>query len=77
MQEISDEHKQQFADLCKEYDDIFSKDSADIGRIPIVMMDIDTGDSPPISQRPYNLPLKTCRLGTKRIRYLGKSWSHY
>ena len=45
--EISDEHKQQFADLCKEYDDIFSKDSADIGRTPVVMMDIDTGDSPP------------------------------
>ena len=55
---ISDEHKQQFVDLCKEYDGIFSKDSADIGRTPIVMMDIDTGDSPPISQRPYNLPLK-------------------
>ena len=35
--EISDEHKQQFADLCKEYDDIFSKDSADIGRTPIVL----------------------------------------
>ena len=45
--EVSDKHKQQFADLCKEYDDIFSKDSADIGQTPIVMMDIDTGDSPP------------------------------
>ena len=58
MQRLVTEHKQQFADLCKEYDDIFSKDSADIGRNPIVMMDIDTGESPPISQRPYNLPLK-------------------
>ena len=45
--EVSDEHKQQFADLCKEYDDIFSKDSADIGRPPIVMMDINTGDKSP------------------------------
>ena len=44
---VSDEHKQQFADLCKEYDDIFSKDSAVIGQTPVVMMDIDTGDSPP------------------------------
>ena len=56
--EISDEHKQQFKELCKEYSDIFSKDSADLGRTPLVIMDIDTGDSPPISQKPYNLPLK-------------------
>ena len=74
--EISDEHKQQFADLCKEYDDIFSKDSADIGWTPIVMMDIDTGDSPPISQRPYNLPLKHADWVQKELDTLRKSWSH-
>ena len=74
--EISDEHKQQFVDLCKEYDDIFSKDSTDIGRTPIVMMDIDTGDSPPILQRPYNLPLKHADWVQKRIRYFGESWSY-
>ena len=71
--EISDEHKQQFADLCKEYDDIFSKDSADIGRTPIVMMDIDTGDSPPISQRPYNLPLKHADWVQKELDTLEKA----
>ena len=69
--EISDEHKQQFADLCKEYDDIFSKDSADIGRTPIVMMDIDSG--PPISQRPYNLPLKYADWVQKELHILEKA----
>ena len=71
--EVSDEHKQQFADLCKEYDDIFSKDSADIGWTPIVMMDIDTGDSPPISQRPYNLPLKHADWVQKELDTLEKA----
>ena len=71
--EVSDEHKQQFADLCKEYDDIFSKDSADIGQTPIVMMDIDTGNSPPISQRPYNLPLKHADWVQKELDTLEKA----
>ena len=56
--DVSDVHKQQFKELCAEYSDIFSKDSGDLGRTPLVIMDIDTGDNPPISQRPYNLPLK-------------------
>ena len=55
---IAEEDLQQFKKLCKEYYDIFSKDSTDIGRTPLVTMEIDMGDSPPITQRPYNLPLK-------------------
>ena len=54
---VTEEDLQKFKKLCKEYDDIFSKDSTDIGRTPLIIMEIDTGDSPPISQRPYNLPL--------------------
>ena len=37
---------------------MFSKDSADIGKTPIIQMEIDTGDNPPVSQRPYSLALK-------------------
>ena len=55
--EVSEKHKKQFAALCEKYDDIFSKGSADIGKTPLITMEIDTGDSPPICQRPYNLPL--------------------
>ena len=44
--------------LCDEYSDIFSTHSGDIGYTKLITMDIDTGDHPPVAQRPYNLPLK-------------------
>ena len=52
---VTEEDLQKFKKLCEEYDDIFSKDSVDTGRTPLITMEIDTGD---ISQRSYNLPLK-------------------
>ena len=56
--QVSARYKEQFRLLCKEFEDIFSKDSTDIGKTPLITMDIDTGDSPPVCQKPYNLPLK-------------------
>ena len=56
--EVTEEWKGQFEDLFKKYENIFSSSSADIGKTPLVQMDIDTGESPPISQRPYSLALK-------------------
>ena len=56
--EVTGENKEKFRLLCKEFEDIFSKSSSDIGKTPLITMDIDTGDSPPVCQRPYNLPLK-------------------
>ena len=56
--QVSAKYKEQFRLLCKEFEDIFSKDSTDNGKIPLITMDIDTGDSPPVCQKPYNLPLK-------------------
>ena len=56
--EVLDRYKIEFEKLCEEYDDIFSKDSSDIGKTPLITMEIETGDSPPVCQRPYNLPLK-------------------
>ena len=50
--------KARFRCLSKEFEDIFSKSSEDIGHTPLVTMDIETGDSPPICQKPYSLPLK-------------------
>ena len=49
--------KQKFEELCKEYGEAFSKNK-DIGRTKLVKIDIDTGNSPPVSSRPYTLPLK-------------------
>ena len=56
--EVLNKYKIDFKKLCEEYDDIFSKDSSDIGKTPLITMEIETGDSPPVCQRPYNLPLK-------------------
>ena len=37
---------------------MFSLNNEDIGHTQLVTMDIDKGDSPPICQKPYTLPLK-------------------
>ena len=56
--EVSVDIHQRFEELCEEYGQAFSKHNEDIGRTKLVKMDIDTGDSPPVSSRPYTLPLK-------------------
>ena len=56
--EVLDKYKEEFEKLCEEYNDIFSKDSSDIGNTPLITMEIETGHSPLVYQRPYNLPLK-------------------
>ena len=56
--QVSAKCREQFRQLCKEFEDIFSKDSTDKGKTSLKTMDIDTGDSPPVCQKPYNLPLK-------------------
>ena len=56
--DISADVKQRFEELCKEYGQAFSKNNEDISTTKLVQMDIDTGDSPPVSSRPYTLPLK-------------------
>ena len=52
------EHRTAFEGLCKEFADVFSQDSGDLGKTPLMRMEIPTGDNPPISQRPYGLALK-------------------
>ena len=47
-----------FDALCDKYPKVFSKGNEDIGRTQLVTMDIDTGDSQPVSSRPYTLALK-------------------
>ena len=56
--DITTDIGQKFEELCEEYGEAFSKNNEDISRIKLVKMDIDTGDSPPVSSRPYTLPLK-------------------
>ena len=55
--EITKEHQEAFKELCDEYKDIFSVDSGNIGKTPLLEMEIDTGDIPLITQKPYTLLL--------------------
>ena len=72
-QNISTETMIRFQELCQEYDDIVSKNSGDIGKTLLVEMDIDTGDSPPIAQRPYCLPLQHSEWVKKEIDTLERA----
>ena len=71
---ITDEDRSNFKELCNKYTDIFSRSSEDIGHTPLLKMDIDTGDSPPVCQRHIVYP-ETCRVGHKRIGDIRKSRS--
>ena len=56
--DVSEETKQWFEELKAKYPKLFSLNNEDIGHTQLVTMDIDTGDSPPVCQKPYTLPLK-------------------
>ena len=71
--DVSEEHQNAFKELCHEFKDIFSVDSGDIGKTPLVEMEIDTGDSPPVTQKPYTLPLKHAEWVQKELEILEKA----
>ena len=62
-----------FKELCDEFKDIFSIDSSDIGKTSLIEMEIDTGDSLPITQKPYTLPLKHVTWVQKELEILEKA----
>ena len=71
--EVTKEQEKAFKKLYSEYKDIFSIDSSDIGKTPLIEMEIGTGDSPPITQRPYTLPLKHATWVQKEFEILEKA----
>ena len=71
--EVTTKYRKQFKLLCKEFEDSFSKDSTDIGKTPLITMHIDTGDSPPVCRKPYNLPLKHREWVQKELETLEKA----
>ena len=64
--DISEDTKRKFEDMEVQFPKMFSLNNEDIGHTQLVTMDIDTGDSPPICQKPYTLPLEHYNLGTAR-----------
>ena len=68
--DITTEIRQRFEELCEEYRVAFSKNNEDVGRTKLVKMGIDTRDSPPVSSRPYTLPLKHYEWAQREIESL-------
>ena len=68
--EIMAEETKAFRKLCDKYADVFSDSSGDIGRTPLIKMDTDTGENPPVCQRPYTLPLKHVEWVKKELNIL-------
>ena len=68
--EVMKEHQDAFKELSNENRDIFSIDSGDTAKTPLIEMEIDTGDSPLITQRPHALPLKHATWIQKELEIL-------
>ena len=71
--EISEETRRQFEEMCNKHPEGFSKNNKDIGRTTLIEMEIDTGDSLPVAQNPYMLPLKHHEWVRKEIETLVKA----
>ena len=71
--EVAETQQNAFEELGDEFKDIFSTDSGDIGKTPLIEMEIDAGDSPPINQNPYTLPLKHATWVQKELEILEKA----
>ena len=67
---VTEEETKAFKNLCEKYSEVFSENSGDIGRTSLIKMDIDTGDSPSVCQRPYTLPLKHAEWVKKELNIL-------
>ena len=71
--DITDDQQKAFKDLCIKFSDIFSTDPGDIGKTPLLEVEIDTGDSMPITQKPYTLPLKHTEWVQRELEILEKA----
>ena len=71
--DITEAQQNAFKDLCIEFNDIFSADSSDIGKTPLLEVEIDTGDNLPITQKPYTLPLKHTTWVQRELEILEKA----
>ena len=70
---IMDETRRSFEDICNKYEKAFSKNNKDIGRTQLIEMEIDTGNSVPLAQSPYTLPLKHYDWVRNKIETLEKA----
>ena len=70
---IEEDTAQKFDELCDCFPEIFLKSSEDIGKTNLITMDIDTGDHPPICQKPYTLALKHYEWVQKEVEQIERA----
>ena len=73
---MPEETKLEFEKLKADYPEVFSLNNQDIGCTQLVTMHVDTGDSPPICQKPYTLPLKHYSWVQQEVKTLRESRYH-
>ncbi|KAL9986207.1 hypothetical protein ACROYT_G000314 [Oculina patagonica] len=56
LEGLSEDQRGQFLSLVTEYEDIFAKDSSDLGKSGLLEHSIDTGDCKPVKQPPRRVP---------------------
>ena len=71
--DIKDVTRVSFEELCEQQHEAFLKNNKDIGRTQLIEMEINTGDSLPVAQSPYTLPLKHYNWVHQEIETLEKS----
>ena len=71
--DVTEVQQNAFKELCNEFKDIISIDSSDIVKTSLIEMEINTGDSLPITQKPYTLPLKHATWVQKELEILEKA----
>ena len=71
--DIKEATRVSFEALCEQQHEAFSKNNEDIGCTQLIEMEIDTGDSLPVAQSPFTLPLKHYGWVCQEIETLEKS----
>ena len=66
--DVTPEQRAGLSALIEENEDLFAKSDADLGCTPLVEMKIDTGEHPPIQQRPYRVPISQRAIIEKHVR---------
>ena len=58
MPQVRKDSETKLKELLKEYQSQFTQDETTIGTPPLTKMLIDTGDSQPVSEKPYTIVMK-------------------
>ena len=64
---LSSEQQQEVEQLLFEYRDIFAKSKSDLGRTALFKHEINTGNTPPIKQRPRRVPLSKQKIEREEV----------